>query len=109
MSETNRVEKMPVLFVGHGSPMNAIEDNPWTRAFRKLLDAGRALQKDDREDTGKREATSAKGGNEFRPDNTNATGRAATILRSVLISLTNPFCTIRAIKHADMKNVTASI
>ena len=49
--------------------------------FRRLLDAGRALQKDDREDTGKREATSAKGGNEFRPDNTNATGRAATKFR----------------------------
>jgi len=31
---------MPVLFVGHGSPMNAIEDNRWSRAFREL---GRAL------------------------------------------------------------------
>lgn len=28
--------RMPVLFVGHGSPMNAIEDNPWSRGFRKL-------------------------------------------------------------------------
>ncbi|HEX2675266.1 MAG TPA: 4,5-DOPA dioxygenase extradiol [Polyangiales bacterium] len=27
---------MPVLFVGHGSPMNAIEDNQWSRAFRAL-------------------------------------------------------------------------
>jgi 4,5-DOPA dioxygenase extradiol len=27
---------MPVLFVGHGSPMNAIEDNVWSRGFRKL-------------------------------------------------------------------------
>ena len=27
---------MPVLFVGHGSPMNAIEDNEWSRGFRKL-------------------------------------------------------------------------
>ncbi|WP_345305780.1 hypothetical protein [Candidatus Villigracilis saccharophilus] len=26
-------EKMPVLFVGHGSPMNAIEDNEFTRAW----------------------------------------------------------------------------
>ena len=49
--------------------------------FRRLLDAGRALQKDEREDTGKREATSAKGGNEYRPDNTNATGRAANKFR----------------------------
>lgn len=28
--------RMPVLFVGHGSPMNAIEDNGWSRAFRAL-------------------------------------------------------------------------
>ncbi len=28
--------RMPVLFVGHGSPMNAIEDNAWSRAFRDL-------------------------------------------------------------------------
>lgn len=26
----------PVLFIGHGSPMNAIEDNHWTRAWRAL-------------------------------------------------------------------------
>ena len=28
--------RMPALFVGHGSPMNAIEDNRWARAFREL-------------------------------------------------------------------------
>jgi 4,5-DOPA dioxygenase extradiol len=28
--------RMPVLFVGHGSPMNAIEDNRWSRGFRSL-------------------------------------------------------------------------
>ena len=28
--------RMPVLFIGHGSPMNAIEDNEFSRAFRKL-------------------------------------------------------------------------
>jgi 4,5-DOPA dioxygenase extradiol len=28
--------RMPVLFVGHGSPMNAIEDNEWSRGFRTL-------------------------------------------------------------------------
>ena len=27
---------MPVLFVGHGSPMNAIDDNEWSRGFQKL-------------------------------------------------------------------------
>jgi 4,5-DOPA dioxygenase extradiol len=28
--------RQPVLFLGHGSPMNAIEDNRWSRAFRAL-------------------------------------------------------------------------
>ncbi|HEY4183577.1 MAG TPA: 4,5-DOPA dioxygenase extradiol [Polyangia bacterium] len=28
--------RMPVLFVGHGSPMNAIEDNQWSQGFRAL-------------------------------------------------------------------------
>ena len=27
---------MPVLFLGHGSPMNAIEDNAWSRAWHAL-------------------------------------------------------------------------
>ncbi len=49
--------------------------------FRRLLDAGRSLQKDERDDTGKRQATSAKGGNEFTPDNANASGRAASKFR----------------------------
>jgi len=29
-------DKMPALFVGHGSPMNALEDNAFTRSLRKL-------------------------------------------------------------------------
>jgi len=28
--------RMPVLFVGHGSPMNAIEDNAWRRSWQRL-------------------------------------------------------------------------
>ena len=28
--------KMPALFVGHGSPMNALEDNAFTQSLRKL-------------------------------------------------------------------------
>ncbi len=28
--------RMPVLFVGHGSPMNAIEDNAWRRSWQTL-------------------------------------------------------------------------
>jgi 4,5-DOPA dioxygenase extradiol len=27
---------LPVLFVGHGSPMNAIEDNEWSRGFQRI-------------------------------------------------------------------------
>ena len=27
---------MPILFVGHGSPMNAIEDNEFSRRWKKL-------------------------------------------------------------------------
>lgn len=30
------MKKMPVLFVGHGSPMNAIEDNEFTRAWKEI-------------------------------------------------------------------------
>lgn len=30
------IKKMPVLFVGHGSPMNAIEDNEYTRGWKKI-------------------------------------------------------------------------
>lgn len=29
-------QKMPVLFLGHGSPMNAIEENEFVRGFRKV-------------------------------------------------------------------------
>ena len=35
--------------------------------FRRLLDAGRSLEKDERDDSGKREATSAKGDEVFSP------------------------------------------
>jgi len=28
--------RLPVVFVGHGSPMNAIEDNRWSRSFKEL-------------------------------------------------------------------------
>ena len=29
-------EKMPALFIGHGSPMNAIEDNQYTKNWKKI-------------------------------------------------------------------------
>jgi 4,5-DOPA dioxygenase extradiol len=32
----NKVKKMPALFVGHGTPMNAIEDNDYTRKWAKI-------------------------------------------------------------------------
>ena len=31
------MQKMPVLFVGHGSPMNAIEENPFTLAWKAVF------------------------------------------------------------------------
>lgn len=31
-----RSPRMPVLFLGHGSPMNAIEDNAWRRSWQAL-------------------------------------------------------------------------
>jgi 4,5-DOPA dioxygenase extradiol len=34
------MDRMPILFVGHGSPMNAIEDNEFSRAW---TEAGKAL------------------------------------------------------------------
>lgn len=30
------MEKMPIIFVGHGSPMNAIEDNEYSRTWRRI-------------------------------------------------------------------------
>ncbi len=42
MSETQETgserRRMPVVFAGHGSPMNAIEDNAWSRGFASLSD-----------------------------------------------------------------------
>lgn len=35
----NSQGRMPVLFVGHGSPMNVIENNRWSRGFTALRDA----------------------------------------------------------------------
>jgi 4,5-DOPA dioxygenase extradiol len=40
------MNRMPVLFAGHGSPMNAIEDNPWSRghaALARLVPRPRAI------------------------------------------------------------------
>jgi 4,5-DOPA dioxygenase extradiol len=37
MTPTNVASsRLPLLFIGHGSPMNAIEDNTWSRGFRAL-------------------------------------------------------------------------
>lgn len=32
------LSRLPALFVGHGSPMNAVEDNEWSRGFRALAE-----------------------------------------------------------------------
>lgn len=38
----NKTGKMPVLFLGHGSPMNAIEENEFVQGFRKI---GKEIEK----------------------------------------------------------------
>jgi 4,5-DOPA dioxygenase extradiol len=35
-ASTRSSTRMPSVFIGHGSPMNAIEDNRWSRGFREL-------------------------------------------------------------------------
>ena len=48
------------------------------RLFRKMLDAGRLLEEDQREDTGKREAKSWSGSEVFTPSGANASGKSAS-------------------------------
>lgn len=36
MNEHSPSQRMPVLFIGHGNPMNALYDNPFTRSLNKL-------------------------------------------------------------------------
>jgi 4,5-DOPA dioxygenase extradiol len=36
MDKPASTEPMPVLFIGHGSPMNAIEDNEFSKAWREV-------------------------------------------------------------------------
>ena len=40
----NNADKMPVLFIGHGSPMNAIEDNEFSQEWRSI---GKSLPRPD--------------------------------------------------------------
>jgi 4,5-DOPA dioxygenase extradiol len=37
--DASRRSRMPVLFVGHGNPLNAIQDNVWSRGLRDLARA----------------------------------------------------------------------
>lgn len=39
MTQTPAENRMPALFVGHGNPMNALEENRYTRAWRRIGDA----------------------------------------------------------------------
>lgn len=41
-SSMSNTDKMPVLFLGHGSPMNAIEENEFVQGFRKI---GKEIEK----------------------------------------------------------------
>ncbi len=38
LSKKEELHEMPALFLGHGSPMNAIEDNEFTRGFKKIAE-----------------------------------------------------------------------
>ena len=40
--DLNNTDRMPLLFLGHGSPMNAIEENEFVMGFRKV---GKEIQK----------------------------------------------------------------
>jgi len=42
VDELNTSSKMPVLFLGHGSPMNAIEENEFVQSFRRI---GKEIEK----------------------------------------------------------------
>jgi 4,5-DOPA dioxygenase extradiol len=42
LQKNNTTEKMPVLFLGHGSPMNAIEENEFVSGFRNV---GKTIEK----------------------------------------------------------------
>jgi hypothetical protein len=63
-----------------GGRMDAATLARQQQLFRRLLDAGRTLQKEEREDSGKREATSALGGEAFTPG-AKVDARAATRFR----------------------------
>lgn len=39
LTEGPKTERMPILFVGHGSPMNAIDTNPYTKGLNALGDS----------------------------------------------------------------------
>lgn len=36
MTPPEKTARMPVVFIGHGNPMNAIEDTPWSRRWQRL-------------------------------------------------------------------------
>jgi 4,5-DOPA dioxygenase extradiol len=44
INQFNRSDKMPVMFIGHGSPMNAIEDNEFVHEWRVI---GKSLPRPD--------------------------------------------------------------
>jgi hypothetical protein len=51
------------------------------RLFRRMLDAGKSLEKEEREDTDRREARAAEGGDPFAPSGGDARGASATRFR----------------------------
>ena len=80
--DTGRAEEMAKEARQIAAALEAAQIDPAVlerqqRLFRKMLDAGRMLEEEEREDTGKREAKSWTGTDVFTPQGTSASGRSA--------------------------------
>jgi hypothetical protein len=64
-----------------GSRIDATTLARQQQLFKKLLDAGRSLEKEDREESDRREAKAGTDANQFKPGATKVTGRNATRFR----------------------------
>jgi hypothetical protein len=64
-----------------GSRIDATTLARQQQLFKKLLDAGRSLEKDDREQSDRREARAGTDANQFQPGAASVTGKAATRFR----------------------------
>jgi hypothetical protein len=80
--DTGRAEEMAKEARQIAAALEAAQIDPAVlerqqRLFRKMLDAGRMLEEEEREDTGKRESKSWTGTDVFTPQGNSASGRSA--------------------------------